>query len=125
MKPALDKEAVARRIHELRQPVTDALVRCVEKAQGHSGQAHIVAQGLLSAYDGRRFPFDITQLAQLDEESFRDLYQVWHQRQLGHEPHRFFHDGAELFERMAIRREIEGPINKPIYGEPGQARQAL
>jgi len=53
-----------------------ALRRLVPIAQGHSGQCRYVAAFLLGLYNGRRFPFDLTDLRGLDRAIFDDCMTV-------------------------------------------------
>ena len=69
------------------QCCVDALLRCVRVAQADTGQSRIVARGLLSAYNGERFPFDVSDLACLDAGLVNALFNVWWLRHLGYEPH--------------------------------------
>ncbi len=107
MKIALNREAASRCIHGNRRPVTDALIRCVSVAMGDTGQSRIVALGILSAYNGHRFKFDISLLGALDEQLCRDLFQVWYLRHQGHEPHQFIRNGGEVFESIARDWDFE------------------
>ncbi|WP_018991281.1 DUF7673 family protein [Aromatoleum toluclasticum] len=54
----------------------EALQRLWQLANGHSGQCRIVAAFLLGLYNGRRFPFDMTDFRGLDTEIFRDCLAV-------------------------------------------------
>ncbi len=101
MKIILNPEAVRRYIHGNPRPVTDSLTRCVSVAMGDTGQSKVVALGILSAYNGHRFKFDISALGALDEQLCRDLFQVWYLRHQGHEPHQFIRNGGKIFESIA------------------------
>ena len=98
---AIHREAAARYLHGNPEPVTSALMRCVQCALGDTGQSRIVALGILSAYNGFRFKFDISDLGALDEAAVRDLFQVWWLRHQGHEPHHFILNGGTVFEHIA------------------------
>lgn len=54
----------------------EALRRLWTIANGHSGQCRHVAAFLLGLYNGRRFPFDLTNFRCLDTEIFRDCLTV-------------------------------------------------
>jgi hypothetical protein len=56
---------------------------------------------LLSAYNGSRFPFDVSDLALLDAKHIKLALNTMRLRALGHEPHHFFHNGGQLFEELA------------------------
>lgn len=54
-----------------------ALVRLYEQADGHdNGGALVIQRFLLSLYNGRRFPFDLTDLRLLDRGNFEACLQV-------------------------------------------------
>ena len=91
------------RVRHLNRPdLTDSLREGVRLAvhHNHSG-ARVLARVLLSAYNGSRFPFDVSDLALLDEEHTELALNIMRLRALGHEPHTFFHNGGPLFEAMA------------------------
>ena len=91
------------RVRHLSRPdLTDSLREGVRLAihHNHSG-ARVLAHVLLSAYNGYRFPFDVSDLALLDEKHTELALNIMRLRSLGHEPHNFFHNGGQLFEDMA------------------------
>jgi hypothetical protein len=91
------------RVRYLNRPyLTDSLREGVRLAvhHNHSG-ARVLARVLLSAYNGHRFPFDVSDLALLDEKHTELAFSIMRLRSLGHEPHNFFHNGGQLFEDMA------------------------
>jgi hypothetical protein len=82
--------------------LTDSLREGVRLAVYHDhGGACVLARVLLSAYNGYRFPFDVSDLALLDEKHIELALNIMRLRALGHEPHNFFHNGEQLFEEMA------------------------
>lgn len=80
-----------------------ALRRLFEIAHGDSGQCKRVAAFLLGLYNGHRFPFDLTELRGLDTKIHEDCLAVL---RLDHpcmqEVHRYFPEGGEAFERLAV-----------------------
>lgn len=78
------------------------LARLVNIARGHSGQCRIVAEFLLSLYNGDRFKFDLTNFRCLDREIFNDCLAVL---QLDYCPvqevHCYFKDGSRIWEGLA------------------------
>jgi hypothetical protein len=63
--------------------------------------ARVLARVLLSAYNGYRSPFDVSDLALLAEKHTEMALNILRLRALGYEPHNFFHNDGELFEDMA------------------------
>lgn len=88
-RPAILKEGVA------------ALTRLFEVAQGDSGQCRYVAKFLLGCYNGRRFPFDLTDFRCLDTALFDDCMAVLKMDvQPEKEVHEYFSDGGRKFEQL-------------------------
>src|SRR5262245_27603658 len=84
-----------------RLDLTDSLKEGVRLAvHNNHGGARVLARVLLSAYNGSRFPFDVSDLALLDEKHRELALNIMRLRALGHEPHNFFHNGGQLFEEM-------------------------
>ena len=83
-------------------PGVQALVRLLAIARGHSGQCRIVAEFLLSLYNGNRFKFDLTDFRCLDREIFDDCLAVL---KLDYHParevHAYFKDGGKIWEKLA------------------------
>ena len=89
--------------HEgIRAEGVEALQRLLKVALGHSGQCKIVANFLLSCYNGNRFKFDLTDFRCLDTELFEDCLAVL---RMDHTPaqevHTYFKDGGRIWEQMA------------------------
>lgn len=81
----------------------EALRRLVRLAQGDTGQCGVVAKFVLGLYNGRRFPFDLTELRRLDDAIFDDCMVLLRMDACvtEREVHRYLKDGAQLFERIA------------------------
>lgn len=88
-------------------PGVEGLVRLVEIARGHSGQCRIVAEFLLSLYNGRRFKFDLTDFRCLDRKIFKDCLEVL---QMDYQPvrevHQYFTNGSRIWEDLAVQWRI-------------------
>lgn len=83
-----------------------ALRRLLPVAQGHSGQCRYVAAFLLGLYNGRRFPFDLTDLRVLDRAIFNDCITVLRMDYMpALEVHTYFDNGGDeghkIFEELA------------------------
>jgi hypothetical protein len=88
-RPVILKEGVA------------ALTRLFEVAQGDSGQCRYVAKFLLGCYNGKRFPFDLTDFRCLDTALFNDCMAVLQMDvQPEKEVHEYFPDGGRKFEQL-------------------------
>lgn len=83
-------------------PAVEALARLLNVARGHSGQCRIVAEFLLSLYNGNRFKFDLTDFRCLDRELFDDCLEVL---KLDYHPvrevHCYFKNGGKIWEALA------------------------
>lgn len=83
-------------------PGVEALVRLLGIARGHSGQCRIVAEFLLSLYNGSRFKFDLTDFRCLDRAIFEDCVAVL---KLDYQPvrevHQYFESGGRIWEKLA------------------------
>jgi hypothetical protein len=86
----------------------EALYRLYEVACRDSGQCRIIACFLLGLYNGRRFPFDLTELRAIDDALYEDCMQVLHMdaRVTRREVHTYFDDGNKKFERLAHDSKI-------------------
>lgn len=79
----------------------EALGRLMKVALRDTGQSRKVAAFLLGCYNGRRFPFDLTDFRCLDFSLFEDCMAVLRMdRQPSQEVHCYFKDGGVLFERL-------------------------
>src|SRR2546428_12061712 len=78
-------------------------VRCTILTSGMRSRAHpsFLFHSYSDPYNGYRFPFDVSDLALLDEKHTELALNIMRLRSLGHEPHNFFHNGGQLFEDMA------------------------
>lgn len=102
----------AAQLPTIRRDGEAALGRLVKIAQGDSGQCRYVAGFLLGLYNGRRFPFDLTNLRGLDHVIFDDCMKVL---RMDHTPLREVHtyfdagndEGHTLFEGLAVEWEIK------------------
>lgn len=109
---AVSAEADARlaMLPKIRAEGRAALVRLMPIAQGDSDQSAVVARFLLGLYDGKRYPFDLTDFRRLDGLVFDDCLAVlqmdW---QPAAEVHTYFTDGRRIFEALAVARAAETP----------------
>lgn len=79
-----------------------ALKRLYEVARRDSGQPRHIAAFLLGLYNGRRFPFDLTDLRCIDTELFEDCMLVLRMdRCPRQEVHCYFDNGGVRFEDLA------------------------
>ncbi len=75
-----------------------AVMACVEVAKQTTGGGRAVAQVLLSAYNGNRFQLDVTDLCNLDNESYLYALAVIRGRyEVGCEPHEMIPNGSSVF----------------------------
>jgi len=88
----------------IRQRGKAALFRLLPVAMSDTGQSSVVARFLLGLYNGRRFPFDMTELRRLDRGLIVDCLAVLEMDWLPEmEVHQYFESGSVLFEEMADR----------------------
>jgi DNA-binding TFAR19-related protein (PDSD5 family) len=86
----------------IRTEGAEALQRLLKVALAHSGQCKIVANFLLSCYNGNRFKFDLTDFRCLDHELFQDCLTVLRMDyQPQQEVHCYFKDGSRIWEQLA------------------------
>lgn len=80
-----------------------ALERLFKVAEGNSGQCRYIARFLLGLYNGRRFPFDLTDLRAIDDALFVDCMAVLHMdaRLTRQEIHQYLGGDGDAFERLA------------------------
>jgi hypothetical protein len=79
-----------------------ALCRLLPVAQRFTHQGERVARLLLGCYNGRRFPFDLTNLRGLDYELMDDCLAVLRMdANPYHEVHLYFPNGGKVFEQLA------------------------
>lgn len=79
-----------------------ALTRLFEVARRDYGQSRHIAAFLLGLYNGRRFPFDLTDLRCIDKDLFDDCMRVLAMdRTPQMEVHCYFEDGGQKFEDLA------------------------
>ena len=91
-----DREEFQRALPGIRKEGEAALRRLLPIAQGHSGQCRHVAAFLLGLYNGRRFPFDLTDLRCLDRAVFDDCMTVLRMDYApAREVHTFFDNGGD------------------------------
>jgi hypothetical protein len=101
-----DREEFQRALPGIRRDGEAALRRLLPIAQGHSGQCLHVAAFLLGLYNGRRFPFDLTDLRCLDRAIFDDCMTVLRMDYAPvREVHTYFDNGGDeghkIFEGLA------------------------
>lgn len=96
-----EKEYTAR-LPEIRSKGEAALRRLLPIAKGNTGQCRHVAAFLLGLYNGRRFPFDLTDLRCVDLKIFEDCMTVLQMDfQPAKEVHTYFQNGGQVFEQLA------------------------
>lgn len=79
-----------------------ALRRLLPVAQGDTGQSGVVARFLLGLYNGRRFPFDLTDLRRLDAGLHDDCLAVLKMDATPlQEVHEYLPNGGRIFEDLA------------------------
>ncbi len=79
-----------------------ALRRLLPIALRDSGQSRRVAAFLLGCYNGKRFPFDLSQLRSLDYSIMEDVLAVLRMDANAYqEVHCYFENGSRIFEKMA------------------------
>ena len=88
-----------------------ALRRLLPIAQKDTGQSGVIAKFLLNLYNGRRFPFDLTDLRRLDYQLHDDCIAVL---KMDFEPemevHMYFENGSAIWEALA---QDQGFVNNP------------
>lgn len=97
----------------------DALVRLWHFSQNHHSSARAAAKLLLGLYNGRRFPFDLTDLRLFDAERLHDVLTVL---QMDASPQKEVHcwlneifgrnDMGNRFEHMAYNLRLKGRCSK-------------
>lgn len=90
-----------------------ALDRLFAVAHRDSGQPRYIAAFLLGLYNGRRFPFDLTDLRCIDHELFDDCMLVlrmdrWPMKEV----HCYFDNGGKRFEDLAKLQGIKDRLAK-------------
>lgn len=80
-----------------------ALQRLFAVANGDSGQRRYIARFLLGLYNGRRFPFDLTELRAIDDDLFEDCMTVLRMdaRLTRQEVHLYIEGAGKAFEQLA------------------------
>ena len=90
------------RIQEDREAGESALSELLPVALSDTGQSGVVAKFLLGLYNGRRFPFDLTEFRRLDRKLFENCQAVLAMDfQPEREIHKYFEDGGRIFESLA------------------------
>lgn len=75
-----------------------AVEHCLGLAQGDSSGSRVMAQVLLSAYNGHHFQMDVAEMSVLDRENYKAVLNVIRGRyELGLEPHNAVEDGPVRF----------------------------
>jgi len=86
----------------IRNAGEEALRELLPVALNDTGQSEVVAKFLLGIYNGKRFPFDLTEFRRLDRELFEKCQNVMAMDfQPEREAHEYFEDGGSIFESMA------------------------
>lgn len=86
-----------------------ALHRLMPVAERDTGQSGVVARFLLALYNGRRFPFDLSQLRRLEHALHDDCLAVL--RMDAHpmrDVHCYIQDGVQRFERLIVNWYQQG-----------------
>lgn len=75
-----------------------AVNACLDIAVQDTGGARVMAQVLLSAYNGDSFQLDVASLSSLDQENYGyALAVIRGRRELGIEPHEMIANGSKVF----------------------------
>lgn len=78
-----------------------SLTHCVRMAQCDHGGARVMAQFMASLYNGDRVKADVSGIRSLDLENFEHLMNAMRFcYEMNSEPHKFFVNGNDLFERI-------------------------
>ena len=78
-----------------------AVASCIELAQHGTGGGRVVAQVLLSAYNGDSFQLDVTDLRNLDADNYAHALAVIRGRyEVGREPQEMIPDGSNVFRAL-------------------------
>lgn len=87
----------------------EALQRLYVVATQDSGQCRYIARFLLGLYNGRRFPFDLTDLRAIDRGLFEDCMAVLRMdaQVTRKEVHQYFTEGGKRFEQLAKDWAVE------------------
>ena len=97
-----EQEEMERALPRIRATGVEALKRLLPVAQNDTGQSRVVARFLLGLYNGRRFPFDLTDFRLLDHALFVDCMAVLKMdSQPLKEIHEFIDGGGAIWERLA------------------------
>lgn len=112
-----EREDFERALPGIRKEGEEALRRLLPIAQGNTGQCRYVAAFLLGLYNGRRFPFDLTDLRGLDLAIFNDCMSVLRMDNVPkQEVHCYFDEGGgegnkiweDLAKRWGIKDHLAG-----------------
>jgi hypothetical protein len=86
---------------EVREAGIAALKRLLPIAQGCTGQSGVVALFLLGLYNGRDFPFDMTQLRRLDHNLVEDCLSLLRMDSNPEfEVHQYIENGQEIWQDL-------------------------
>jgi hypothetical protein len=86
-----------------------ALERLVLIATADNGQAIVVAKVLLGLFNGRRFPFDLTELRRLDDSVLADCLALMRMdARPVMELHNLLDGGPQFFAKLAASRRAKG-----------------
>ncbi|MCY0853097.1 DUF7673 family protein [Cupriavidus sp. D39] len=104
----------------------DSLVHLLELTESDTDQASIVAGFLAGLYNGRDFPFDLTDLRRLDEDLFEHCLAVLRlDNSAKAEVHNYFPDGQARFQRMIADWNLNNlppPEPAPVEGARYQVK---
>lgn len=81
-----------------REQYTKAVIACIRVAQEDTGGSRVLAQVLLSAYNGGAFQLNVAGMSNLDQRNYENAITVIRGRyELGIEPHSVVNNGREIF----------------------------
>jgi hypothetical protein len=103
-----------------RDAALDSLALLFHLTEDDSGQAAVIARFLASLYNGKDFPFDMTELRDLDEDLLEHCLAVLRlDSRHSIEIHRYFPDGEARWQAMVRRWCAQQTEGKPLINENG------
>lgn len=87
---------------KIRKEGQEALLNLLPVAKSDTGQSGVVAKFLLGIYNGKRFPFNLSELRRLDRSLFNQCMKVLAMDfQPEREIHEYVKNGSQVFEELA------------------------
>lgn len=105
------------RRNAVREPGIAALKRLLPIARRDTGQSRVVGRFLLSLYNGRAFPFDLTDLRVVDDEIHDDCLAVLRlDASPEKEVHHYFVNGDRIWDELKLQWTTERDLR--AWGQP-------